>query len=68
MKKGRFTEEQIIGILKEHEAGRKVPELAREIGVSTATICSQPFCIMTATKSFVCAPARSNSRSMRQAY
>jgi putative transposase len=38
MKKGRFTEEQIIGILKQHEAGRKVPELAREIGVSEATI------------------------------
>ncbi len=38
MKKGRFTEEQIIGVLKQHEAGRKVPELAREMGVSEATI------------------------------
>jgi len=38
MKKGQFTEEQIIGILKQHEAGRKVPELAREIEVSAATI------------------------------
>jgi putative transposase len=38
MKKGRFTEEQIIGVLKQHEAGRKAPELAREIGVSAATI------------------------------
>ena len=38
MKKGRFTEEQIIGILKQHEAGRKVADLAREIGVSEATI------------------------------
>jgi hypothetical protein len=38
MKKGRFTEEQIIGVLKQHEAGRKLPELAREIGVSAATI------------------------------
>ena len=38
MKKGRFTEEQMIGVLKQHEAGRKVPELAREIGVSEATI------------------------------
>ena len=38
MKRKRFTEEQIIGVLKQHEAGRKVPELAREIGVSEATI------------------------------
>ena len=38
MKKGRFTPEQIIGVLKQHEAGRKVQELAREIGVSEATI------------------------------
>jgi putative transposase len=38
MKKGRFSEEQIIGVLKQHEAGRKVPDLAREIGVSEATI------------------------------
>jgi putative transposase len=38
MKKGRFGEEQIIGVLKQHEAGRKVPDLAREIGVSEATI------------------------------
>jgi putative transposase len=38
MKKGRFSEEQIIGVLKEHEAGRKVPDLAREMGVSEATI------------------------------
>ena len=38
MKKGRFSEEQIIGVLKQHEAGRKVAELAREIGVSEATI------------------------------
>ena len=38
MKKGRFMEEQIIGVLKQHEAGRKVPELARENGVSEGTI------------------------------
>ena len=38
MKKGRFTREQIIGVLKQHEAGRKVQELAREMGVSEATI------------------------------
>ena len=29
MKRGRFSEEQIVGILKEHEAGRKMAELAR---------------------------------------
>jgi len=38
MKKGRFTEEQIIGVLKQHEAGRKVSDLARGIGVSEGTI------------------------------
>jgi putative transposase len=38
MKKGRFSPEQIIGVLKQHEAGRKVQELARELGVSEATI------------------------------
>jgi len=38
MKKGRFNEEQIIGILKQHEAGRKVADLAREHGISEATI------------------------------
>jgi len=38
MKKSRFNEEQIIGILKQHEAGQKVVDLAREHGVSEATI------------------------------
>ena len=38
MKKGRFIDEQIIGILKQHEAGRKVPDLAREHGASESTI------------------------------
>lgn len=38
MKKSRFHEEQIIGILKQHEAGQKVVDLAREHGVSEATI------------------------------
>ena len=36
MKRARFSEEQIVRILKEHEAGRKVAELAREHGVSEA--------------------------------
>jgi putative transposase len=38
MKKSRFNEEQIISILKQHEAGQKVTDLAREHGVSEATI------------------------------
>jgi putative transposase len=38
MKKTRYSEEQIIGTLKQMEAGRKVADLARELGVSEATI------------------------------
>ncbi len=35
--KKRFTEEQIIGILKEAEAGLKAAELCRKHGISDAT-------------------------------
>ena len=37
MKKSRYSEEQIIGILKEHEAGMKTAELCRKHNVSAAT-------------------------------
>lgn len=38
MKRARFTEEQIIAVLKEHEAGAKTADLALEHGVSEATL------------------------------
>ncbi len=38
MKRIRFTEEQIIGILKEHEVGIPIAELCRKHGVSDASI------------------------------
>ncbi|MBB3956966.1 putative transposase [Novosphingobium sediminicola] len=38
MKRARFTEEQIIGVLKEQETGAKTADLARRHGVSEGTI------------------------------
>ena len=38
MRRSRFTEERIIGILKEHEAGIPVSDLCRKHGVSDASI------------------------------
>jgi putative transposase len=38
MKKKRFTEEQIIGILRDQEAGAKAADLTRKYAVSETTL------------------------------
>ncbi len=38
MKKTKFTEEKIIGAVKQLEAGRSVKEIARELGVTDQTL------------------------------
>jgi len=38
MKRSRFSEEQIIGVLREQEAGMKVSEVCREHGISEPTM------------------------------
>lgn len=37
MKRSRFTQDQIIGILKEHQAGASAADLCRRHGISDAT-------------------------------
>ena len=37
MKRSRFTDEQIIGVLKEHEAGAATADVCRRHGISGAT-------------------------------
>ena len=43
MKRARFTEEQIIAVLKENEVGTKTADLARKHGISEATIYKAKF-------------------------
>jgi putative transposase len=38
MKGSRFSEEQIIGVLREHEAGAKAEEVCQRHGISSATL------------------------------
>ncbi|WP_367178217.1 transposase [uncultured Maricaulis sp.] len=40
MRKSRYSEEQIIGMLREHEAGVTTKELCRKYGISDATFTS----------------------------
>jgi putative transposase len=37
MRRSRFSEEQIIGMLKEHESGVSTADVCRKYGVSSAT-------------------------------
>ena len=37
MKKSKYTEEQIIGAIKQHEAGTKTQDICRKLGISDQT-------------------------------
>ena len=38
MRKSRFTESQIVKALKEHEAGKKVDDICRQLGINSQTL------------------------------
>lgn len=38
MKKSRFTDDQILDAIRRMEAGMSLPDLRRELGISTATL------------------------------
>lgn len=40
MKKSRFSEQQIVGMLKQYESGIKVTDICREAGITSATFYS----------------------------
>jgi hypothetical protein len=54
MRKSRFTEAQIIGMIKEQEAGLPTAELCRKHGLSPATFVS----VFRAPPSALCQPVR----------
>jgi hypothetical protein len=62
VKHSRFSEEQIIGILKQSEAGVKTSELCRQQGTSTATRAHRT---QRGKRSLVC--ARHNPVDVRRA-
>jgi len=67
MKKSRYTEEQIIGILKQNEAGVKTANLCREQGISAATFYGwkSKFGGMEVSQSSMCVPScRASNRSV----
>ncbi len=41
MKHKRFSDVQVIGVLKEHEAGARVDDLCRRHAISSATFCTE---------------------------